>query len=314
MAGLLTAGCLIMVLAAFHVVQTATPAAPNQHIHLDRSKSSSSKVGGRFRIVDEDSCSCKTVFQACPIKILEQTVKTKRGSPCPPFTWYCCQRETILHLPDLINRMSTIKPQDPIKTTTKSSLALGNYEPIHPPEHSLVTPAVDAPSKEPTSGYPDQIPDRKDVDCSTDVKSIVSPKESTVEEQNASISAPAIPAATNTFAKPEVPSKRKEPSRKPKMIACSCTSMEDCASTWALIGDLPEVKIKTALTCEDSGEVICCLGQVLSPRKSMALNPQKTNNTNTDTSSSGWSLNLSDAWQSIVSWINGNYESHRSRL
>ncbi|KAK7080559.1 hypothetical protein SK128_010952 [Halocaridina rubra] len=102
-------------------------------------------------------------------------------------------------------------------------------------------------------------------------------------------------------------------SRESKMLMCSCSTRDDCLSTWSLFRDLPKVNIRTTLRCENP-EVTCCFGEIIPPRnfKTLPDLPRNRNNSNASdeknnnktASATLWTTpSVTSALHSVLSWL-----------
>ncbi|XP_071523907.1 uncharacterized protein [Panulirus ornatus] len=250
-----------------------------------------SKIVGVFSVVDEDSCSCLLLSRPCPIEIAEKSALKNRGFPCPILTRYCCRRETLLDLSSGV----THRPGPVTVTNQQWRHTTEFYTTTHPP----VTGAN-------FSLTASERPVVKSIEGGNPHVSSYSSGTADSDENSSEVPLSAIPSVAQET---ETESSRlfrdvrneKVSSRRPKMVACSCMTQDDCISSWSFFADhLPQVDIRTSMSCDGGDEITCCLGRILPPRsqKSRGRNPGMT------TTTSPW-LPLKAAWEDLVSWLNG---------
>ncbi|KAG7165152.1 uncharacterized protein LOC121870920 [Homarus americanus] len=291
-----------------------------------------SKIVGVFSVLDEDSCACLLFYKSCSLEISLQSVIKARGFPCPLLMRYCCRRMTLLDMSStfrneftspLGERLADInsvshyltsvlgehkpyaKNSSTIPTATsqqirsdKSGLRPSALDtpvfqfrasrasevqsrermaPFFPSRHSQGTDLDEDPSETPATAFPDVGQQTKIYNNNNEFKQQTETLPSDAFKREADFP------------------------RRSKMMACSCTTREDCTLSWSFFSDLPQVKIRTSLECRGPEEVTCCLGRVLPPHSHKS---RKEGHPRSPSTSSVWRP-LEEAWDSIISWFQG---------
>ncbi|XP_053641453.2 uncharacterized protein [Cherax quadricarinatus] len=274
-----------------------------------------SKIVGVFRVLDEASCSCVSLSSQCPLEITQKSALKATGFSCPVQTRYCCRRKTLL---DLSKSIKSNLITAAAKTRQHSTSINHNLTTILPA--NLLIPSN---ASRPTTTIPRQrqhftkttTQTRRDrsgwrpstldtLSKFTGYKGIgreinSSSQHTLVTIEGDSVSRAPLAAIAESRQGEEHP-RSENVQRRPKMVACSCMTRDDCVHSWSLFTDLPEVEIRTSLECEGPDEFTCCLGRVLPSR---AYNTGEEHRSR-PTIPAVWRP-LETAWESLISWFSG---------
>ncbi|XP_068217672.1 uncharacterized protein [Palaemon carinicauda] len=259
-----------LLLAVFFTTSLANP--PLTHYYDSVSDGSISRMVGVYRVVDEKSCSCRVIFLPCPVQVQDTYIK-KRMIECPMLTRYCCQRATLINLTDVAQKL----PSRPSMQLTPPGNLQSTYE-------GSASSETDVTSEPPFN------------ECSG--------SNGCISETTGTESVQASEAQTTTVEPPQPETTTvKQQTRGPSPHACSCVTKNECQEQLPFFKDMPKYKFKTSIKCTDPKHVVCCLGEVITPRDNRSPEKQKGNRGN---SKSPHHVSIWEALERLIAY----FESH----